>query len=119
MSVSAAVILPAASLVFLLSKPISAYAMGEGYAQSLGVNTRRFRALLIVPHICRMMLRTSKPLPLIPACFIGGASLCMLCDLAARTVFSPVELSVSTVTAAIGAPIVIWLMVSRRSKREN
>jgi len=141
-SFSAAVVLPTALLVFLISKPISAYSMGEGYAQSLGVNTKLFRTLLIllsgvlsacvvafagpisfvgisVPHICRMMLKTSKPILMIPACFICGASLCMLCDLVARTVFSPVELSISTVTAAIGAPIVIWLMVSRRAKRES
>lgn len=141
-SFSAAVVLPTALLVFLISKPISAYSMGEGYAQSLGVNTKLFRTLLIllsgvlsacvvafagpisfvgisVPHICRMMLKTSKPIIMIPACFICGASLCMLCDFVARTVFSPVELSISTVTAAIGAPIVIWLMVSRRAKRES
>ena len=141
-SFSAAVVLPTALLVFLISKPISAYSMGEGYAQSLGVNTKLFRTLLIllsgvlsacvvafagpisfvgisVPHICRTMLKTSKPIIMIPACFICGASLCMLCDLVARTVFSPVELSISTVTAAIGAPIVIWLMVSRRAKRES
>lgn len=140
--ISAAVILPATLITFCLSKPISAYSLGEGYAQSLGVNIKLFRALLIilsgilsacvvafagpvsfvgvaVPHISRMLLKTSKPVLMIPACFICGASFCMLCDLAARTVFSPVELSIGTVTGAIGAPIVIWLLVSRRSKREN
>lgn len=137
-----AVVLPAALLVFGLSKPISVYALGEGYAQSVGLNVRRFRVLLIllssilsacvvafagpisfvgiaVPHISRMLLKTSKPVVLIPACFLCGAVFCMFCDLVARTVFAPVELSIGTVTSAVGAPIVIWLMVSRRTKRES
>ena len=141
-AVSAAIVLPTALAVFCLSKPIAAYALGEGYAQSLGVPVRRFRVALIllssvlsacvtafagpisfvgiaVPHIARMVLKTSRPILLIPACFFGGAVFCMLCDLFARTVFAPVELSISTVTSAVGAPIVIWLMVSRRAKRET
>ena len=139
---SAAIVLPAALVVFLLSKPISVYALGEGYAQSVGLDVRRFRVLLIllssvlsacvvafagpisfvgiaVPHIARMLLKTSKPILLIPACFLGGAVFCMLCDLVARTVFAPTELSIGTVTGAVGAPIVIWLMVSRRARHEN
>ena len=140
--VSASIVLPAALIVFLLSKPVSVYSLGEGYAQSVGLNVRGFRVLLIllsgvlsacvvafagpisfvgiaVPHIARMLLKTSKPILLIPACFLGGAVFCMLCDLVARTVFAPTELSIGTVTSAVGAPIVIWLMVSRRAKREN
>ena len=140
--VSAAIVLPTALVVFFLSKPISAYTLGEGYARSLGVNIKLFRILLIilssilsaavtafagpisfvgiaVPHICRLMLKTTKPVLMIPASFLCGAVFCMFCDLIARTVFSPVELSISTVTSAIGAPIVIWLMVTRRSKREE
>ena len=141
-AVSSAIVLPTALAVFCLSKPIAAYALGEGYAQSLGVPVRRLRIILIVlssvlsacvtafagpiafvgiavPHIARMLLRSSKPILLIPACFFGGAVFCMLCDLVARMVFAPVELSISTVTSAVGAPIVIWLMVSRRAKRET
>ena len=134
---SAFIVLPTVFCVFLLSKPISAYALGEGYAQSLGVHVRRFRVLLIllssilsacvtafagpisfvgiaVPHICRVLLKSSKPILMIPVSFLCGAVFCMGCDLIARTVFSPTELAVGTVTSAIGAPIVIWLMVSRR-----
>lgn len=139
---ASAVVFPTAVFVFVLSKPISAYALGEGYALSVGVNVRRFRVLLIllssvlsagvvafagpisfvgiaVPHIVRMMLKTSRPILLIPACFLCGSVFCMLCDLAARTMFAPTELSISTVTSAIGAPIVIWLMVSRSAQRES
>ena len=135
--ISALIVLPTALTVFLLSKPISAYALGEGYAQSLGLNVRRFRVVLLllsgvlsacvtafagpisfvgiaVPHICRVTLRSSRPILMIPASFLCGAVFCTVCDLIARTVFSPTELSVGTVTSAIGAPIVIWLMISRR-----
>ena len=139
---AALIVLPTLAAVFFLSKPISAYALGEGYAQSLGVNIRLFRVLLIaassilsacvtafagpisfvgiaVPHICRILLRTQKPILMIPASFLCGAVFCMFCDLIARTMFSPTELSIGTVTSAVGAPIVIWLMISRRIRREE
>lgn len=139
LKISAAIILPTGVATLLLSKPIAAYRLGEGYAQSLGVNIKLFRLMLIllssilsacvtafagpisfigiaVPHISRIMLKTEKPQIMIPATFLCGAVFCMLCDLIARTIFAPTELSVGTVTSAIGAPIVVWLMVSRRAK---
>ena len=142
LKIAAMIVLPTVVAVIFLSKPISAYALGEGYAQSLGVNIRLFRVLLIifssilsacvtafagpisfigiaVPHISRIMLKTQKPLVMIPASFLCGSVFCMICDLIARTMFAPTELSVGTVTSAIGAPIVIWLMISRRSKSEE
>ena len=127
-------------LAFLLSKPIGAYQMGESYAQSLGVNVRRFRLKLIllssllsacvtafagpisfvgiaVPHLVKGMLKTAKPLVVMPACFLGGAVFCLFCDLLARTLFAPTELNISSVTAVFGAPVVIALMVSRKNRR--
>ena len=120
---------------------MGAYLLGEGYAKSLGVNIKAFRALLVlmtgvlsacvaafagpisfvgiaVPHISRLLLKTQKPILMIPASFLCGAWFCVLCDLMARTLFSPTELSISTVTSAIGAPIVIWLIMSRGRKNE-
>ena len=140
--VSAWIIAPVFLIVLFASKPMAAYALGEGYAQSLGVNVKAFRVLLVlatgllsacvaafagpisfvgiaVPHITRSLLKTSKPILMIPASFLCGALFCVLCDLAARTLFSPTELSISTVTSAIGAPIVIWLMISRRRKNDE
>ncbi len=139
--ISAAIVLPTLLFVFFLSKPIQAYSLGEGYAKSLGTNIRLLRVLLVivtgilsacvaafagpisfvgiaVPHITRMLLKTNRPILMIPATFLGGAVFCMLCDLAARMLFSPTELSISTVTSAVGAPIVIWLMISRRQRNE-
>jgi len=124
--------------VFLMSKPISAYQMGESYAQSMGVNVKRFRVLLIlmssliagcvtafagpisfvgiaVPHLVKMLLKTAKPIVVIPCCFLGGAVFCLFCDYIARTAFAPTELSISTVTAIFGAPVVIWMLIRRHS----
>lgn len=123
----------------LLSKPIGAYQLGEAYAQSMGVNIKRFRVALImlssvlsatvtafagpisfvgiaVPFLVKRALNTSRPIVVIPATFLGGAVFCMLCDLIARMAFAPTELNISTVTAVFGAPIVIFMML-RRHKR--
>ena len=124
-------------LTMILSKPIGAYQMGEAYAQSLGVNIKVFRAALIllssllsacvtafagpisfvgiaVPFLVKGIMGTSKPLVIIPGCMLGGGVFCMVCDLIARLAFAPVELNISTVTAIFGAPVVIYMMVSRR-----
>jgi len=126
----------------LISKPIGAYMLGESYARNMGVNIKLLRALLIilsgllsasvtafagpvsfvgiaVPHIIRVLFKTSKPLVMIPACFLGGSIFCMLCDMIARTVFAPTELSISTVTAIFGAPVVIVIMLGRKRGEMN
>ncbi len=141
-TVMLAVIAAAVFCVFLLSKPISAYQMGEQYAQSVGLNVKVFRALLVVlssvlsacvtafagpisfvgiavPHLMKVLFRTAKPIVLIPASFLGGASFCMLCDLLARVLFAPTELSISTVTAVFGAPVVIVILIQRNSRRRR
>ena len=126
--------------VFLLSKPIGAYQLGEAYAQSMGVNIRLFRVTLIllssilsacvtafagpisfvgiaVPYLVKRLLNTSKPIVVIPAVFLGGAVFCMGCDLIARTAFAPTELNISTVTSIFGAPVVIYMMLHRNKER--
>lgn len=140
--ICSAVIFAAAIGAFVLSKPISAYQLGEQYAQSMGVNVKLFRAVLIglssvlsacvtalsgpisfvgvaVPHITKLLFGTSKPLVVIPGSFMLGGVFCMGCDLIARTLFSPTELAISTVTAVFGAPVVIALMVSRQRSRTD
>jgi len=130
----------ASLLTFLLSKPIGAYQMGEVYAQNMGVNVRRFRVELILlssilsacvtafagpisfvgiaaPHLIKGLFRTAKPIIIIPACFLGGAAFCLFCDLIARTAFAPRDMSISSVTAVFGAPIVIYLMASRKNSK--
>lgn len=123
---------------FLLSKGISVYMFGESYASSVGVNIKVFRLLLIlvssllsatvtayagpisfvgiaVPHMIRIVTKTSSVKTMIAASFLGGAAACLLCDLIARCMFAPMELSVSTITAVFGAPIVILMLLNRKN----
>lgn len=136
-AVMSAVVFAAMIPTFLLSKQIGAYQLGEAYARNSGVNIRWFRLAVIllssllsacvtafagpvsfvgiaVPHIVKRMLGTAKPRAVIPASFLGGACFCLLCDLIARTVFAPTELSIGSVTAVLGAPVVIVIMMSRK-----
>lgn len=134
--------IPGMMAAWLLSKPMTAYALGEGYAQSMGIRIKRFRLLLIllssllsacvtalagpvsfvgiaVPHITRTALKTSQPALVIPGTFLCGAVFCVFCDLIARTAFAPTELAIGTVTSAFGAPIVIYMMLKRHKSEEN
>ena len=136
-AVIAVVVITVSTCVFAISKPLSAFQLGEAYAKSVGVNVARFRVVLVllasmlsacvtafagpvsfvgiaVPHLVKSALKSSKPIRVIPACFLGGAIFCAGCDLIARTLFSPVELSISAVTASFGAPVVIALMLKNR-----
>lgn len=139
-AVMAVVVFAVSIIIFFMSKPISAYQLGESYAQNMGVNIRLFRVMLVllssilsacitafagpvsfvgiaVPHLVKFLLQTTKPILMIPACFLGGSVFCLFCDLLARTLFAPTELSISTVTACFGAPVVIFIMVRRRRER--
>ena len=121
---------------FLLSKPMSAYQLGEAYARNMGVTIKTFRMRLIllssilsacvtafagpvsfvgvaVPHLMRRLLGTAKPIVMVPSCFLGGAVFCLGCDLLARTLFAPTELAIGSVTAVFGAPVVVWMLLSR------
>ena len=72
---------------------------------------------IAVPHLVKSLFRTARPILMIPGCFLGGAAFCLFCDLLARVVFAPTELSISTVTAVFGAPVVIFIMVRKRRER--
>jgi iron complex transport system permease protein len=135
----AIVVFAASVFAFLLSKPIGAYQLGEGYAQSVGVNIKLFRILLVllasvlcacvtafagpiafvgvaVPHLVKAFAKTAKPIAVIPLCFLGGAVFCLGCDLIARTVFAPAEMSISSVSSLFGAPIVIYIMSGKAAR---
>ena len=113
---SSKIVLVCFVIVFAMSKPIGAYQMGESYAQSMGVNVKRFRVYLIMMSSL-LGLKTAKPILVIPCSFMAGSVFCMFCDYIARTAFAPVELSISTVTAMFGAPIVIGMLVKRHGTR--
>ncbi len=136
-AVMGGVVLAAVIMILWLAKPIGAYQMGEGYAVSMGIHLPLLRVMLVllssllaacitafagpvsfvgiaVPHLVRQLFGTVKPLIMIPACFLGGGVFCLFCDLLARTLFAPTELSISTVTAVFGAPVVIAVMLRRK-----
>lgn len=136
-ALSAIIVIVALVFSFVLSKPIGAYQLGESYARNMGVNIKHLRILLIllssilsatvtafagpisfvgiaVPHILRTILKTSKPIVMIPGCFLGGAIITLLCDGIARSAFSPREISISAVTAIGLSPIVIYLLIKRK-----
>lgn len=127
-------------VTFFLSKPISAYQMGENYARSMGVTILALRVLLIllssllsacvtafagpvsfvgiaVPHLVKSSMKTAKPLVLIPGCFLAGAVVTLFCDGIARTIFAPTEISISSVTAVLLVPVVIVMLLKRQEAR--
>jgi len=139
---AAAVVFPTCIAAFLLSKPMNAYQLGEGYAVNSGVRIKAFRVALIllssilsacvtafagpvsfvgvaVPHVIKSIFGTAKPVRILPACFLGGAVFCLLCDLITRTLFAPTELSISTVTAVFGAPVVVYMLLHRERGKVN
>ena len=124
---------------FFLAKPMAAYILGESYAHSVGVNVSRLRGGMIllscmaagivtafagpvsfvgiaVPQISARLIRDVSPIWQIPSCFLCGGIFCMLCDMIARSLLAPAELSISTVTAVFGAPLVLYILVKRQSR---
>ncbi|MBO4458210.1 MAG: iron ABC transporter permease [Butyrivibrio sp.] len=126
--------------VILFSKTLDAFRLGESYARSVGVNVKLCRIAIIilsgilsacvtafagpvsfigiaVPYLMREVLKSSKPILLIPASFLSGAVFCMLSDLLARMLFAPTEMNISAVTSLFGAPIVIFMIIKRGKNR--
>ena len=122
---------------FLLFKTLNLLLLGERYAENLGVNIRRSSMLIIlvsgfltaiitafcgpiaflglaVPHIARFLFRSSDHKLLIPATAFIGMDLALLCNLIARLPSFEGNLPVNSVTALIGAPIVLWVIFHRQ-----
>lgn len=124
-------------LSFFLIKSLNLLLLGDSYAQNLGLNIKRARLLVIgcsgvlvavvtaycgpivflglaVPHICRGLFHTSNHAIILPASLLGGASLALLCNLIARMPGFEGALPVNSVTALVGAPVVMWVLFKRR-----
>ena len=124
-------------LSFFLIKSHNLLLLGDSYAQNLGLNIKRARLLVIgcsgvlvavvtaycgpivflglaVPHICRGLFHTSNHAVILPASLLGGASLALLCNLIARMPGFEGALPVNSVTALVGAPVVMWVLFKRR-----
>lgn len=132
--------LPAFGYSLLLSKPLNALLLGEDYARSIGVEHLGLRRRIVwvtsiltaivtayagpvafvglaVPHLGRLVFKTADNRVLIPAILLLGAIVTGVCDLGARTLLSPIELPLTSVTSLFGAPLVIYL-VMRRNQRQ-
>jgi len=124
-------------LSFLLVKPLNAMLLGDRYAANLGVNVKRARTWIIissgtlvaivtaycgpimfigmaVPHLARGLFRTSDHTKLMPATALCGAALALICNLIARAPGFEGAMPVNSVTALIGAPIIIYVLYRRR-----
>lgn len=129
-----AVLLP---LSFLLIKTLNLLLLGDAYARNLGLNIKRARLQVIacsgvlvaivtaycgpitflglaVPHLCRGIFRTSDHRILIPASLLAGAALALLCNLIARMPGFEGALPVNSVTALVGAPVVVSVLFKKR-----
>lgn len=129
-----AILLP---LSMLLAKPLNMLLLGENYAVNLGLNIKRTRLLVIssagiltaivtaycgpimflglaVPHICRGLFRKSDHRILLPATVFCGADLALLCNLIARLPGFEGALPINSVTALIGAPVALWVLLQRK-----
>jgi len=123
-------------LSFLLIKTLNLMLLGESYARSLGLNIKRARLLVIttsgalvalvtafcgpiiflglaVPHLCRSLFQTSDHRILVPTSILLGSAIALLCNLIARLPGFEGALPINSVTALIGAPVVISVLFSK------
>lgn len=134
MQVFLPVILLGVCFSMFLYKPLNIMLLSENYAQSMGLNLRTNRLKLViinsilvgsvtafcgiigfigiaVPHICRQLFRTSAHQVLLPACVLVGAMLMLACDMLCQLPYTAHLLPINAVTALIGVPIIIWIIL--------
>ncbi len=118
-------------------KSLNTLLLGENYAKSLGLNIKKSRLLIIIstsllagtitafagpiafiglaiPHMTRQIFSTSNHKILLPAVFIFGAIIMLICDSIAQLPSSDYTLPINAITSLVGAPVVIWLLVRKR-----
>ena len=118
-------------------KSLNTLLLGENYAKSLGLNIKQSRLIIIIatsllagtitaftgpiafigiaiPHITRQVFNTSNHKILLPAVFIFGAIVMLICDSIAQLPHSDFTLPINAITSLVGAPVVIWLLVRKR-----
>lgn len=125
------------AISFTVIKPLNALLLGEKYAQSIGVNYKKTRFLIIVttsilagsitafagpiafiglavPHMAKLLFQTSNHLVLFWSTLLLGAIVMLVCDTIAQVPGNDLTLPINAVTSVIGAPIVIWLLVRKK-----
>ena len=125
-------------LISIISiKSLNTLLLGENYAKSLGLNIKKSRLIIIIatsllagtitafagpiafiglaiPHLTRQVFNTSNHKILLPAVFLFGAIVMLICDSIAQLPNSDFTLPINAITSLIGAPVVIWLLVRKR-----
>jgi iron complex transport system permease protein len=137
---TAPLLIGATIMLLFFSRSLNAFALGESEAYHIGVDVERTKKLviffaalavgvsvslagmigfigLVVPHVIRISFTADHKLVL-PASILGGASLLILADTVARTIVTPSELPIGVVTAFIGAPFLIGLLMKAKNKNE-
>ncbi len=130
-------VIPCFVIIFILARPMNLLLLGRETAAAMGVNVRNIVLTLlivtslmisiivslsgligfvglVIPHILRLIFGPDHRL-LVPSCLLGGASYLILCDLLARVIPSTGELPVGIITALIGAPLFIILLLRSRA----
>jgi iron complex transport system permease protein len=125
---------------FAMTRPMDMLLLGEEHAQSLGLDVRKTRWALILltgalsgsitaycgpiaflglatPHLCRMLFQASDHKTILPACLLAGGGLALLCDIVARMPGHDQSLPLNVVTSLLGAPAVLWIVLSQRNHR--
>lgn len=127
------------AVVFFLTHELNLITTGEDIAVSRGVNVSRLKTLLFLavslmvggvvsvcgpigfvgmmsPHICRLIIGTNHRY-LAPAVFLFGGAFLVLCDTLARTIIAPAEIPVGVITALLGGPFFLWLLLGGQAER--
>ncbi len=130
------VLLVGLSITLFLIKPLNTLLLSENYAQSMGVNIKKTRLLIVVstsllagsitafcgpiafvglavPHLTRLLFNTSDHKILVPAVTLSGIIVMLLCDIVSQLPGSQYVLPINAITSLIGAPVVIWLILSK------
>lgn len=125
-------------LTILCAKPLNGLLLGERYATSLGYSVKRIRTMLlllsgfltaivtaycgpigfiglIVPHLARLLFRSSNHIIILPASILIGAAISLLCTLLSTCAISDTLLPINVVTPLLGIPIILYLIVRRNS----
>ena len=125
-------------MVLFIIKPLNSLLLGENYAKSMGVNIKKTRRItliatslltgvitafsgpiafvgLAVPHLTKLVFNTSNHKILLPAVGISGAIIMLICDCIAQLPSSEFTLPINAITSLFGAPIVIWLLIRKRT----
>ncbi|UZO80779.1 iron ABC transporter permease [Aquimarina sp. ERC-38] len=124
-------------IILFCIKPLNLLLLGENYAKSTGISIQKIKILVIIstgllaggvtafagpiafiglaiPHLTRLLVKTSDHQISLPTVFLTGSILLLLCDTIAQLPGLPLTLPINAVTAIIGAPVVIWLLVKKR-----